>query len=1364
VEVFVGADIQKKLSEHRYVEFEAPAEKLDHRDNIVAVLRQAADLMGAKVLDVSAHKFEPQGVTAMLLLSTSHLAIHTWPEHERAQLDVLSCKEGVPLEPAIDHVVRALSGTIKEIRKGQDMQNPATDEVYASVTDILGKASDREVAQTLVSLNARLGQKQGMNEGDSLMLRCVIEELDRRGLADGDAPAIAHLVKDAPAEPRDTALAHPGTDGGQTPVDPDDALYAWDSPLVLRSPVVSIGDASCAKGDAAADVDVLLHGPLSDELRHIIEHRLGGALPQELTQRMQVHPDVLGEPFTDHVPVYDLALVPSQRPRRVVRMSDDEPAVEWLEPWDPNELEKASPSDEVPGNPFFTTYGTLTRFAGKILPLFPKEFKRYVELFCGNIEMLWCIPRDFHGHGEEVVNDLDKDIIRLHRTCQKLSEASAKTLAGMNWRCAHETFNRLAKEGRGGSDLAFMHRELYLRRFSYLGREKLKLRSTDVGKDYDPLPRILRCKARLQGVKLSNQDYRKAVAQYDSPDTMWFIDPPYPGSDDYYQLKMPSLEEQMQHFDKLKGKALIVLKGDAKELAPVTKRKSWRQFKFRWPHPWKGVFPGKYPEWQYGSIFTNYDPPGKSRARKAWQVPLGKVSDDALTAYPKEDKPHEAVVQVHSRGKSVHLDLRMLTNGHLVGWTLLMQKPGVVSDMETPDEVRSLYGGYTVKDGNEFFKPIKAPVRVQAAPKELHPVEWLKVSGMVAGEGEPGATANERGVIVAVASPTAQWGLQSKDFHEYFLEGNSQWQGSLYLRRVKVPREGGDLEPVWLAWISETNLPRVLGSGEADMPPLGHSAMPRSLMRATPAELRFWEAKTEDEAKQLRDKLVASKFFTDQNVRIVDGAYERIVTKMYIDKEAKPEVGSDGRIKCIVSGASLRNTWHPCDPAWIDSEQGCHGSCCHSSSNNAGPVVTPKEAPALRKRGAKIKGGEVQAQGKLCFFHNDKGLCDLHNTGDKPLECHVYPLKILPSGTVVVRHRHYQIKCHKASGGVPGYQAYAGALQALFGPAQTKRIQQEAAKGTDRIEASMDPEIFKAMQHIAKTRIANRQGQGLPSGWGKAEAEAEDVDELAKGRHGDHHKASGRGSLFRAHNCSYPMEWSKTGKLNGPKCGKPATKAIIWADGRAYVPVCTDHVEPGKRFLEKHNGDWAEIVGTRDLPASNEEGVKLWHQRMKGRGWHKKNYPSMYKAEAEDLLAKSAGDTVQLLKTKDEQYVLGIVLEPNDGKDGVPMEPDTQGDIYSKAEVRQAAHKFMVEYRNVGLMHRSLVNGMVEILESFVVPDGTGGFDIEDPYGEKQHVREGTWLLGLRIADANLWGKVKRNELSGLSIGGSARRVSAAKG
>lgn len=48
-------------------------------------------------------------------------------------------------------------------------------------------------------------------------------------------------------------------------------------------------------------------------------------------------------------------------------------------------------------------------------------------------------------------------------------------------------------------------------------------------------------------------------------------------------------------------------------------------------------------------------------------------------------------------------------------------------------------------------------------------------------------------------------------------------------------------------------------------------------------------------------------------------------------------------------------------------------------------------------------------------------------------------------------------------------------------------------------------------------------------------------------------------------------------------CDAPATKGLIWADGRAYIPVCKDHLERAHKRVTAM-GDKA--VGTRPIPVS----------------------------------------------------------------------------------------------------------------------------------------------------------------------------------
>src|SRR4030043_566320 len=54
------------------------------------------------------HKFEPQGITGYALLSTSHIAIHTWPEFNYASIDVFACDEKQKVEKAAEVLLNGL--------------------------------------------------------------------------------------------------------------------------------------------------------------------------------------------------------------------------------------------------------------------------------------------------------------------------------------------------------------------------------------------------------------------------------------------------------------------------------------------------------------------------------------------------------------------------------------------------------------------------------------------------------------------------------------------------------------------------------------------------------------------------------------------------------------------------------------------------------------------------------------------------------------------------------------------------------------------------------------------------------------------------------------------------------------------------------------------------------------------------------------------------------------------------------------------------------------------------------------------------------------------------------------------------------
>lgn len=76
---------------------------------ILEALMLAAKAARATILHTASHKFEPQGVTAFLLLSESHISIHTWPELNKAAVDIYTCGSHTDPDAGLDALLSHLS-------------------------------------------------------------------------------------------------------------------------------------------------------------------------------------------------------------------------------------------------------------------------------------------------------------------------------------------------------------------------------------------------------------------------------------------------------------------------------------------------------------------------------------------------------------------------------------------------------------------------------------------------------------------------------------------------------------------------------------------------------------------------------------------------------------------------------------------------------------------------------------------------------------------------------------------------------------------------------------------------------------------------------------------------------------------------------------------------------------------------------------------------------------------------------------------------------------------------------------------------------------------------------------------------------
>jgi len=96
-------------------------EVLDDLDFLKECLNEAAIECGATVVGESFYHFSPQGVSGVVNIAESHIAVHTWPEHGYAAVDVFTCGDDVDPEKAAKLIVERLgaqSHSLIELRRG----------------------------------------------------------------------------------------------------------------------------------------------------------------------------------------------------------------------------------------------------------------------------------------------------------------------------------------------------------------------------------------------------------------------------------------------------------------------------------------------------------------------------------------------------------------------------------------------------------------------------------------------------------------------------------------------------------------------------------------------------------------------------------------------------------------------------------------------------------------------------------------------------------------------------------------------------------------------------------------------------------------------------------------------------------------------------------------------------------------------------------------------------------------------------------------------------------------------------------------------------------------------------------------------
>jgi DNA adenine methylase len=182
---------------------------------------------------------------------------------------------------------------------------------------------------------------------------------------------------------------------------------------------------------------------------------------------------------------------------------------------------------------FLSYMGGKSLLAGKIVQKMP-EHTCYCEVFAG---AAWLLFRKEESK-VEIINDINTDLVTLYRVVKNHLEEFIRYLKWIL--VARDEFERFKMENPETlTDIQRAVRFYYLLKTGYASR--IKNPSISVSPMRRSNINLLRIEEELSAVHLrlarvyiENMHYAKLIQRFDKPETLFYVDPPYYGCEDYY--------------------------------------------------------------------------------------------------------------------------------------------------------------------------------------------------------------------------------------------------------------------------------------------------------------------------------------------------------------------------------------------------------------------------------------------------------------------------------------------------------------------------------------------------------------------------------------------------------------------------------------------------------------------------------------------------------------------------------------------------------------------------------------------------------------------------------------------------------------
>lgn len=201
----------------------------------------------------------------------------------------------------------------------------------------------------------------------------------------------------------------------------------------------------------------------------------------------------------------------------------------------------------------FGWIGGKVKLAKEIVSLIPSDHSLYVEVFGGGLSVLYAKEKLKTPRYREIVNDINSELINLHRKIQTRPESLSSELSRML--VSREIFYHLKKgHYKPRNDIERAAYYYYLITQSFGSKKENFAMNAKHRRPKDIYRGFHAWAQRLRFVTIENMSFEKLISTYDCKEAFFYCDPPYFGTEHYYKNTGGfGIDEHIKLRDSLKG-------------------------------------------------------------------------------------------------------------------------------------------------------------------------------------------------------------------------------------------------------------------------------------------------------------------------------------------------------------------------------------------------------------------------------------------------------------------------------------------------------------------------------------------------------------------------------------------------------------------------------------------------------------------------------------------------------------------------------------------------------------------------------------------------------------------------------------------